>query len=290
MPELPEVETIRIQLNQTLKGLRIKDVEVLKAKSFQGNKKEVIGKKVVGVGRRAKIILIQLSGGYCLAIHLKMTGQLIFRDKEPRYKEVKSERNGPFVVGELPNKYTRVIIDFSNSSRLFFNDLRIFGWVRVCEIENGEWEIDNLKSLGPEANDEKKFTLEYLKQILSRSKKPVKLVIMDQEKLAGVGNIYANEVLFAARIDPQRPANSLKEDEIRKLRDSILRVLKSAIVHKGTSDKDEAYRQISGEKGDFQNYLQVYGRDKQKCPKCSGEIKRVKIGGRGTFFCPNCQK
>lgn len=284
MPELPEVETIKIQLNQVLKGLKIKEIEVLKSKSFIGDTRDVIGKTIEDIERRAKIILIKLNGGLCLAIHLKLTGQLIFRNKELRIKN--QEKNGPFAVGELPNKYTRVIISFSDESRLFFNDLRIFGWVKI--IKNSKLRIMN-SGVGPEANDEKTFTLEYFKQILSRSKKPVKLVIMDQEKLAGVGNIYANEALFMAGIDPRRPANDLRDNEIAILRDSILGILKKAIEHKGTSDKDEAFRQISGEKGSFQNYLQVYGKIGQKCPKCRGIIKRTKIGGRGTFYCPACQ-
>lgn len=281
MPELPEVETIRIQLNQVLKGLRIAGVEVLKAKSFQGDKREIIGKKIVGVERRAKIILIQLSGDYCLAIHLKLTGQLIYKKSKI---QVKSQKAGPYEIGTLPNKYTRVIINFTDGSKLYFNDLRIFGWVKVVN------RLPELEKLGPEANDEKTFSLVYFKQILSRSKKPVKLVIMDQEKLAGVGNIYANEALFIAGIDPRRPANSLTMGDIKILRYSILRILRDAIKHKGTSDTDEAYRQISGEKGNFQNFLQVYGRAGQKCPKCSGVIKRIKIGGRGTFYCPACQR
>lgn len=284
MPELPEVETIKMQLNQVLKDLKIADIEALKVKSFQGETKDVIGETILSVERKAKIILIKLTGGKYLVIHLKMTGQLIYRAKEARYKEVKSEKNGPYAIGKLPNKYTRVIISFADGSRLYFNDLRIFGWVKIVE------NLPELEKLGPEANDDEDFTLDYFKKILARSKKPVKLVILDQEKLAGVGNIYANEALFMAGINPQRPANTLTGEEIKRLRDSILQVLKKAITHKGTSDKDEAYRQISGEKGDFQNYLQVYGRAGQKCPKCSGVIKRIKIGGRGTFFCPKCQK
>lgn len=281
-----------MQLNQALKGLGIADIEIFKAKSLSGDKKEIIGKKVVGVERRAKIILIRLSGGECLAIHLKMTGQLIYRKSKLKTQksklQIKNQKLGPYEIAELPNKFTRVIISFIDGSKLFFNDLRIFGWVKV--MENGEWIMDKLEKLGPEANDEKKFSLDYFQKILSRTRKPVKLVIMDQEKLAGVGNIYANEALFMAGIRPDKRASELGYKEVKSLREAILRVLEEAIKHKGTSDKDEAYRQISGEKGNFQDYLQVYGRAGQKCPKCSEIIKRVKIGGRGTFYCEYCQK
>lgn len=284
MPELPEVETIRLQLDEKLKGLKISGVEILNAKSFQGNPAEVIGRKVIKVLRRAKITIIGLEAGVYLAIHLKLTGQLIYREKENlKYCE---QKDGPFAVCELPNKFTRVIISFDDGGKLFFNDLRIFGWIKVINSLN---EVSEGK-FGPEANDEKTFSLEYFQKILAKSSKPVKLVIMDQEKLAGVGNIYANEALFTAGILPDRKANSLGEKDIKILRDSILSVLKEAINYKGTSDKDEAFRQITGEKGGFQKFLQVYGRAGQKCPKCGGIIKRIALGGRGTYFCPKCQK
>jgi formamidopyrimidine-DNA glycosylase len=286
MPELPEVETIRIQLNQVLKGLKINDVEILKPKSFQGDKKKIIGKTIKEIQRRAKIILIELEGGLALAIHLKLTGQLIYRRPEEKVL-TEAQKNGPFTVGELPNKYTRVIISFNNGSKLFFNDLRIFGWIKVIK----DWQnLPEIKRIGPEANDEKAFTLPYFQQILASSKKPVKLVIMDQEKLAGVGNIYANEALFVAGVKPTRPANRLIKKEIERLRNSIISILRQAVAHQGTSDKDEAYRQISGEKGHYQNFLKVYGRNGEKCLKCGTLIKRIKLGGRGTFYCPQCQK
>jgi len=330
MPELPEVETIRLQLDKVLKGLKITGIEVLKKESFIGPSyakassgakamadmsagKELIGLKVLGVKRRAKITLIELEGGIYLAIHLKMTGQLIYRgDGKEDQKNKTDQKEGPYEVRELPNKYTRVIISFDppsssqtrlrRASKLYFNDLRIFGWIRVVRphfvrlsrTSQGKdirvLEELGLEKLGPEANNEKSFNLEYFKDILGRSKKPVKLLIMDQEKIAGIGNIYANEALFKAGILPTRPASSLTGKEVVNLRNSITEVLNNAIKHKGSSDKDEAYRQITGEKGSYQNYLMVYGKKDQKCPNCSGKIKWISLGGRGTFFCENCQK
>lgn len=294
MPELPEVETIRFQLDQFLKNLKIVDLKILNSKNFLGQPEKVIGKRILGVKRRAKITLIELEGGICLAVHLKLTGQLIYRDERVTGDQKKTEKEGPFEVSELPNKFTRVIFCFDNGGRLYFNDLRAFGWIKVisnknCEIQGGK-EIPELAKLGPEANDEKGFTLDYFREILSKTKKPVKLVLLDQEKLAGVGNIYANEALFQAGISPVRPANSLSTEKVEKLRNEIIKVLNEAIKFKGTSDRDEAYRQVTGEKGEFQKHLKVYGKAGQKCPRCEGVIKRITVGGRGTFICPRCQK
>ena len=286
MPELPEVETIRLQLDQFLRGLTIVDLKILNPKSFLGQPELVRGKKIIGVKRRAKITLIELEGGICLAVHLKLTGQLIYRDKKKEKEKGICEEEGPFDVCELPNKFTRVIFDLDNGSRLFFNDLRAFGWIKVIRDirEIGE------EKLGPEANDQKTFTLNYFQEMLAKTKKPIKLVLLDQKKLAGVGNIYANEALFRASILPTRPANSLSKEETEKLRNEIIKVLNEAIKFKGTSDRDEAYRQATGEKGEFQKHLKVYGKTGQKCPKCESVIKRITVGGRGTFICPKCQK
>lgn len=291
MPELPEVETIRRQLDEALGGLKIKEIKILKEKSFQGDPGKIIGQKVRKVNRRAKITFIELENGLYLAIHLKLTGQLIFRKQEKTDPKFCDQKEGPFAVCELPNKYTRVIIEFDNgrsclpAGRLFFNDLRMFGWIKIV----GSIEEIGGEKLGPEAIDEKSFSLDYLKMILSKTKRPIKIVIMDQEKVAGIGNIYANEALFLAGIKPTRPASSLDEKEIRNLRNAITGVLEKAIENKGTSDKDEAYRQITGEKGNFQEQLKVYGKTGEECPRCEGRVKRITLGGRGTFFCEKCQ-
>ncbi len=300
MPELPEVETIRTQLDESLKDLKIADIDILGPKNFLGRPQQVIGKKVLGVKRRAKITLVELEDNFYLAIHLKLTGQLIYREKGEAVKYC-DQKEGPFAVCELPNKFTRVIISFDNGSKLYFNDLRMFGWVKIIQkskIKNQNYnsKLKNLDEalgfgrLGPEANDEKSFTLEYFRGLLAKSREPVKLLILDQEKLAGIGNIYANEALFIAGIAPTRPANSLSEEEIRRLRRAIIKVLNEAIKHKGTSDRDEAYRQTTGEKGEHQNFLQVYGKTGQPCSRCGGRVERITLGGRGTFFCRKCQK
>ena len=211
-------------------------------------------------------------------IHLKLTGQLIYL---PRH------RRGLPITGRLPNNFTRVVITL-DSGQLFFNDLRKFGWVKVvenCQEESGR-EFENLgpEALGPD------FNLVYFKQVLSKSRRAVKLVLLDQNKLAGVGNIYANEALFMAKIDPRRPVNSLNALEVKKLRLAIREVLAQAIKKGGTTANDDAYRQTDGRMGGFQKYLRVYGKTGQPCPNCSSKVERIKLGGRGTFFCPRCQK
>lgn len=286
MPELPEVETLRLQLDQALTSLKITDIQILNEKSFQGDLRGVRGLRVLRVGRRAKIIIIELEDNLFLAIHLKLTGQLIYKKDKKEKKD--QEAKGPFSVQELPNKFTRVITSFDNGGRLYFNDLRMFGWIKILNSKEQIAKIS--EKIGPEANDEKAFTFDYFKNILAKTKKPIKLVLLDQAKLAGVGNIYANEALFRAGIMPTRPANSVNDNEIKKLRDAIINVLNEAIKLKGTSGRDEAFRQITGEKGEFQNFLLVYGKTGQTCPKCGGKIERTSVGGRGTFFCPRCQK
>jgi formamidopyrimidine-DNA glycosylase len=265
MPELPEVETIRLQLNKAIKGLKITGIEILRAKNFIGNPNLAIGKEVLGVERRAKITLIKLEDGLFLAIHLKLTGQLIFD-------------------ADFDRQYTRVIITLSNHKKLYFNDLRAFGWIKI--IKNN---LD-LEKTGPEAINKKEFSSKYFQNILSKSNREIKLILLDQKLLAGIGNIYANEALFLAKINPLLPAKQLTNVAAKQLRLSIIFVLNEAIKHHGTSDRDEAYRQLSGEKGQHQSYLQVYGRAGQPCRECGAAINRVSVGGRGTFFCPKCQR
>lgn len=270
MPELPEVETIKRQLGQGLVGQRMKAIKILSPKNFVGQARKVIGKKVVAIERRAKVIIIKLEKNYCLLIHLKLTGQLIYSS-----------------VNQLPDNFTRVIITF-DSGQLFFNDLRKFGWVKVME-NCREKSVKEFENFGPEALG-RDFSLTYFQQILSKSRRAIKLVLLDQKKLAGVGNIYANEALFMARIDPRRSANGLSDLEVKKLRLATRDVLVQAVKKGGTTANDDAYRQADGRRGGFQEYLQVYGKPGQPCPRCSGQIERIKLGGRGTFFCSRCQK
>lgn len=286
MPELPEVETIKLGLQKRIIGKRITDIEILVPKIFQGDKKEVIGRSVVGIWRRAKMLGIDLDNNLSLLFHLKLTGQLVF------VKDANHQTFGhpiPFAGTTLPAKSTAVIFSFSSGSKLFYNDVRKFGWIKVVDRQQATGDSEKLfGKLGPEPL-EKEFTSRKFEEILKKYKKPIKLVLMDQEAIAGVGNIYAGEALFLAKIDPRRPANGLKPSEADKLYKSLLQVLNLGIKYHGSSEA--AFVNVDGEKGSMQEHFKVYGKDGENCPdNCGEKIKRIVLGGRGTYFCEHCQK
>ncbi len=285
MPELPEVETIRLQLNSILSGLIVKDVQVLQPKSFIGSKEDITGEKITGLRRFAKILVLDFKNGLSLAIHLKMSGQLVYRGK----KQPKNLNISDPLLQLLPNRHTRVIIGFSNGDRLFFNDLRIFGWMRIVKTQNlaGNYLYleDMIKNLGPEPFRD--LTEEMFRKILKSSNKPVKVVLMDQEKISGVGNIYANDSLFLSGIHPKERANKLSGNQAIKLYNNLLKVLRDGIKWGGASRNN--FRDAFGEMGKVQEHFYVYSREKEKCIRCGEIIKKIKLGGRGTFFCPVCQ-
>lgn len=263
MPELPEVETIRRQLNRVLVGQRIKKIEKLHQKSLQGSSLKVISKKIVAVKRKAKTIWIDLEGDANLLIHLKMTGQLIY--------------------GGQAGKHTRVIFELSRG-RLIFNDLRLFGWIKVVDNKTLE---KHFAGLPPDVVD-KEFTPNYLRKILTSSGRAVKLVLTDQQKLGGVGNIYANDALYCARVNPALAAK--KVTRTKELYRCVKQVISRGIKYGGSTARDENYVNALGQKGKYQTKFLVYEQQGKKCPRCSGIIKKIKLGGRGTYFCPSCQK
>jgi len=262
MPELPEVETIRRQLDQVLTGQKVVAIKTLHPKSLQGLSLQVIGKKIVAVKRRAKTIWIDLEGNLNLLIHLKMTGQLL--------------------INARPGKHTRVIIQLSRD-KLIFNDLRIFGWIRIV---NNQQLKEHFAKLPPDVVD-KKFTVGYLQKALASSRRAVKLVLLDQAKMGGVGNIYANEALFYAGIRPTQPAHQVKD--FTKLHQCLVKTIKAGIRAGGTTASDENFVNLFGRPGKFQRRLKVY-ENKGKCSCCGSIIKKIKLGGRGTYFCPHCQQ
>jgi formamidopyrimidine-DNA glycosylase len=277
MPELPEVETIRRGLENNLVGKTFSNLEILSPKSFLDNPELVEGKKIISLSRIGKQISIHLSDNYLLLIHLKMTGQLIYFPLSS-----KGDKRGIL----YPNKYTRLIFTFTDKSHLYFNDLRKFGWIRLIKVEDLS---DLQKNLGIDLLDDK-FTLNYFSSVLKNSKKPIKTLLLDQLKFAGIGNIYASESLFLARIYPLKPANKISSINIKKLYRSVLKVIKDSLKHGGSTAKDKGYLQSSGESGSHQNYFQVYQREGESCFNCGGTVKRIKTAGRSTFFCSQCQK
>ncbi len=273
MPELPEVETLRRELTNKIKGKIIKSIEVDTAKLINVSSRvlnqkinpPVSGQKIKSVRRRAKVLILELSNDYNLLIHLKLTGQL--------------------VLGGRPNKFTHIIFNFTDGDKLFFNDLRKFGWLKLLDKKQLKKE---LADYGVEPLS-KEFTLENFKIILSKRKNAkIKQVLLDQKLIAGIGNIYADESCFYAKIKPTRIIKTLKKEEIKKLHEGIKKILQLAIDKKGTSV--DTYIQLDGSPGQMEKYLKVYGRGGEKCVRCKNKIKKIKLNGRGTHFCEGCQK
>lgn len=281
MPELPEVETLKLGLQKYVVGHKILDIEILHPKPFQGNPKLVIGSKVLDVRRIGKGLILGLSNGYSLAIHIKLTGQLIYRNEKTKKIPLSSK------AGEtLPNKLTHVIFTLDKDAKLYYNDQRRFGWIKVVKSS----EVNKLpffRDMGPEPF--KDLTFERFKFVVGKKVTKIKPLLMDQTNIGGVGNIYANDALFRAGIDPRRPGKSLTETELKKLYDSILFVLKKGLETHGASEL--AFVNILGQEGEYQNHFLVYGKRNQLCPnKCGGKINFIRIGGRGTYFCERCQE
>jgi len=271
MPELPEVETIRRDLEKLIVGKKVLDIETNSPKQVQPSlevvKKAIVGTTIKKVQRRAKVLQLFFSNDAIIIVHLKLTGRLLVRNKSDR-----------------PDDWQHITVSLDGGKELRFADARKFGWFRLVKDEKELQKI--LKEFGPEPFDD--LNLSVFKKILSSTSQPVKIILMDQQKIAGVGNIYANEALFLAGIDPRRAANKVSEKETEKLYHSLEEVLKAGLRYRGASD--QYYLDALGQKGAYQEHFLVYGRQGQKCPNCSGLIKRIAVGGRGTFYCPACQK
>lgn len=266
MPELPEVETIKRELEKTILGKKITEVcvyhpLVIREPSVEQFKSGLAGAVIKNILRKAKVLILELSNGKALVIHLKMTGQLVFPG------------NG---------KAARVTFNFSGGRTLDFNDRRLFAELRLLD----DWRsLKFIKGLGPEPFD---VTAEKFKEMLSKRKTKIKPLLMDQSFISGVGNLYAAEALFRARINPQRPSSGLSDKEKDVLFKEIKETLNEAIKHKGSSI--DQYVQLSGERGGYVKFHKVYGREGKPCVSCGGPIKRTALSGRGTYFCPRCQR
>jgi len=286
MPELPEVETIKRQLAKDVVGKKIAKIKILSAKQFIGKPDDVIGARIINVWRRAKLLGFDLDNQNTILAHLKLTGQFVFVADHKKAAVVKMPRPLPFADNQLPGRTTRIVLRFTDGSRLFFNDLRKFGWIKI--VKSSKLKVQSL-GYGPEPLG-KEFTLEYLERVFAKTRRAIKIVLMDQKKIAGIGNIYANEALFEAKIDPRRPANSLDGIEIRHLRQAVIKVLREGIKYGGTTAADDAYIRPDGTLGKYQQKLNIYQREGEPCSNCGSKVLRIKQGGRSTFFCPICQK
>lgn len=294
MPELPEVETIRSGLADVLPGKRIAGVNVEFEKSMPAPRGAidtyVLGAEVIDVRRRGKIMIIDLSSGCSLLIHLKMTGQLVLdkveQEKEKRdFHRVAGGHPTKSMAGELPDKSTRVIFTFEDGSQLFFNDQRKFGWIKLAETQ----AVDNetfIQTMGPEPLG-MEFGIQNLEAGIRPRRTAIKSVLLDQNTVAGLGNIYSDEALHLAKIHPLRSAASLSREEIERLHTAILTVLQNSIDDGGTSFTN--YVNADGITGDYLKNARVYRREGQLCPECGAVIEKIKVGQRGTHICPQCQ-
>lgn len=287
MPELPEVETVRRGLEKLILTKKVQSVAHDTPKSFPNDEHTVqtflVGASIWAVRRRAKVLLIDLSTNYTLVIHLKMTGQLVFRGEQVFGAGHPSDS----LVGELPDRSTRVVIEFSDGSHLYFNDQRKFGWMKLfptLEVPN----IDFMQKVGPEPLEDSFTNKEFISRIRRRNGTTIKAAILDQTVLAGVGNIYADESLWGARIHPATRVKNVTDAELTELLDEIKYTMNLSLEKGGSTDRN--YVNAEGKKGSYIDFARVFRREGQACPRHPDiEISKLKVAGRGTHICPVCQ-
>jgi len=274
MPELPEVETIARSLEPRVKGRAVAGLELLFRPLLRtGGRRQLdglVGRRILGVRRRGKMLLVALEGGRTLVFHLKMTGQFLFaRPAEPR------------------DKHTRLVIRFEDGrDELSFRDVRKFGFLLCLEGEP-ESACGELAGLGPEPLE---VGLAGFEAILKARRGRIKSLLLDQRRLAGIGNIYADEMLFDARIHPETPADRISRPAVARLYDAMRRILASAVEAGGSTLADAGYRDADGNAGDFQFEHKVYDRTGEPCLVCGTPIRMTRVGGRSSHFCPRCQR
>jgi formamidopyrimidine-DNA glycosylase len=287
MPELPEVETVKTGLQRLLPGRVLRSAVSNNPKSFPNAPNDVerflLNATVTIVKRRAKVLIIELSSDYALVIHLKMTGQLVFRSKDASFG---AGHPNDSLIGELPDRSTRVTLLFQDGSRLFFNDQRKFGWVRLLPILEIP-ELAFFKKVGPEPLEDSFTWQRFRDRLLRRKNTNIKAAILDQTVLAGIGNIYADESLWNAKIHPTTLVRNLTERDIQLLHAAIKRVLQLSIDSGGSSDKN--YVDAEGRRGSYLTFAKVFRREGESCSRCGATIIKTRVAGRGTHTCPTCQ-
>jgi formamidopyrimidine-DNA glycosylase len=291
MPELPEVETIRRDLLLNILNKKIINITINDAKVVLGKKdvwkKNLVNNSFVDILRIGKLLAFKLSNNKYVLLHLRMTGQLIYQAQDKLIagghsfstKTTKKARGG-----ELPNKFTRLIIEFLDHSQLYFNDIRRFAYTKI--VSEQQW-LDERKRFGLEPGSSN-FNFNDFFRAISERRSVIKAVLLNQAIISGLGNIYVDESLFLSRIHPQRLANTLSKKELKLLFVTIEKLIQRALKYRGTTFSD--YVDAKGVKGNFSNRLKVYGREGEKCLVCEGKIDKIRVAGRGTHFCANCQK
>lgn len=287
MPELPEVETVRRGLASLIVGKTVQAVTHDTPKSFPNAPHDVeqfvLGARLIAIHRRAKVLWIELNTNYSLMIHLKMTGQLVFVAPSVRFG---AGHPNDSLVAMLPDRSTRVTISFDDGSTLYFNDQRKFGWVRLLptvEIPN----IDFMKKVGPEPLEDDFTPKQFAVRFARRARTNIKAALLDQTVVAGVGNIYADEALWGAKIHPKRSVASLSDDEFRALYTELRAVMNVSIEKGGSSNKN--YVNAEGKRGSYMDFARAFRREGLPCPRCGVTIEKLRVAGRGTHICPACQ-
>ena len=295
MPELPEVQTIVSGINKKLIGLGIKEVwsdapKLIKNISFENFKKEILGKEILDAKRIGKNILLHLSGDKTILLHMKMTGHLLYgkyrHTPTEKIKWVPEEKSSPLC--DPYNRFVHILFELSNGHELAFCDVRKFGKIVLLETKK-EMDSVDLKKLGPDALD-KNFNFEKFKETLSKKKDGfIKQILMDQEVIAGIGNIYSDEILWTAGIHPKEKLSKLKDEHKKKMFDAMKKILDESVKLGGDSMSD--FRDIEGEKGKFQETHKAYRKTGEPCSKKDGgTIVKIKVGGRSAHFCDTHQK
>lgn len=286
MPELPEVETVRRGLSELIIGKVVASESHDTEKGFPNAPHDVaqflVGATITEIRRRAKVLMIDLSSDYSLVIHLKMTGQLVYVG-EQRFG---AGHPNDSLVNALPDASTRVTLNFTDGTQLFFNDQRKFGWVRLMptiEIPN----IDFMKKVGPEPLEDTFTVSDFAKRLSRRPKTNIKAALLDQSVIAGVGNIYADESLWGAKLHPKRLVSTLSDSDIEQLYHELRSVMSLAIEKGGSSN--HTYVNAEGKRGSYMDFARVFRREGLACPRCQTTIEKSRVAGRGTHTCPQCQ-
>jgi len=279
---------VRIGLAQFLPGKVVAYVDHNWPKSFPNAQTDVetflLGASITEVRRRAKVLLIDLNTNYTLVIHLKMTGQLVYRGDHQRFGAGHPNNS---LVGELPDKTTHVTFTFADGSKLFFNDQRKFGWVRLLPTAEVE-HLDFFQKVGPEPLAADFTAAQFKERLMRRAKSGIKAVLLDQTVVAGIGNIYADESLWGAKIHPETKVQDIPSAQITKLYESLRAVLRLSIEKGGSTDRN--YVDARGRRGSYLTFANVFRREGQPCPRCGTTITKTKVAGRGTHICSHCQK
>lgn len=278
MPELPEVEVVRRDLEREVVGKKIKGVEVGRMRSIRRHRQRkqftgaLEGRKITRVERRGKYLVLRLDDGFALVVHLGMSGQLL---------RAKTARD------PVP-KHTHVTITFTQGGQLRFVDPRTFGEMFVVALDEIESSVDELAHLGIDPL-ETAMSWDYFGELVAARHAKLKTALMDQKCFAGIGNVYSDEILFNAGLRWDRMSDSLSPEEVRRLYRAVVETLQDAVKHRGSSLADEQYVDLFGKKGEYQEHHKVYAREGEACKRCRHPIVREKVGGRSTFYCAACQ-